>query len=195
MRPSTIILLSLTILFAAGTAILAVFVGPSNTGGFIQVLRVGALVTCGFGAACLISVVNRRRRDRLKSESDAHPGVFFVNAHAADLTAAELSAWSPGLTVYFPCDLGFDTTGITSWSSRNGTTGTQISERKEITGFDVFDQRTPLGSSSRYGIVIHFAPRTAGPGTVHLWAIDGQPNQDEYTMRQLIARINAALGD
>jgi hypothetical protein len=194
MRPSTIILASLTILFAAATTVVAVLVRPDHAEGFLEVLRVGGFATIAFGAACVIGVINRRRRSRLKSEGEAHPGIVFVNAHATDSTAAELATWSPGVAVRFPCDLGFDRNGVTSWTRRDDTTGTPIAGRKDISGFDVFDQRTPLGSSSRWGIVLHLAPRDAGPAAVHLWVNDGQANQDEYTMHRTISRIKAALG-
>jgi hypothetical protein len=194
MRPSTILLTALTVVFGAATIVLAVLIGPGDRAGFAEVLRLGLLVTVGFGSAVVISVTNRRRRDRLQGESDANPGVVFVNAHATSSTAAELAAWTPGLRIRFPCDLGFGRDGLTSWASRTATTGIPIATRDEIAGFDVFDQRTPLGSTSRWGIAIHLAPRTTGPGTVRLWIVDGEQYQDEYAMRRTISRIEAALG-
>jgi hypothetical protein len=194
MRPSTILLTAFTILFGATTIVLAVSVGPRDTGSFVEVLRLGGLVTIGFGAATALTVINRRRRDRLQNESRANPGTAFINARATDSTVADLEAWSPGLEIRFPCDLGFDRAGMTSWSSRHSKKGKQIATRQEITGFDVFDERTPLGSTSRWGIAITPAPRAAGSVTVRLWSIDEQRNQDEYAMRRTISRIESALG-
>jgi len=115
-------------------------------------------------------------------------------AHATESTAADLSAWSPTLRVWFPCDLGFDRTGITSWSTRGDGQGTPIALRSEVLGFDVFSEPTPHGVAYRWGIVVHLAPRTSGPGRVRLWAADEQPAQDEYAMRRTIRRIESALG-
>jgi hypothetical protein len=194
MRPSTILLTALTVAFGAATIVLAVLAGPGNAAGLAQVLRVGGLVTLGFGVSLVLTLVNRRRRRRLRREADAHPGTVFVNAHATGSTVADLAAWSPGLQLRFPCDLGFDRNGVSSWSSGDADEGVPIASRQEITGFDVFDERTPLGSTSRWGIAIRLAPRTTGPGTVRLWLIDDQTDQDEYTMRRTISRIEAALG-
>jgi hypothetical protein len=72
--------------------------------------------------------------------------------------------------------------------------GTWIIARDEILGFEVFGEATALGSTSRWGIAIRLAARTTGPGMVHFWMIDGQRNQDEYTMRQTVARIESVLG-
>ena len=118
----------------------------------------------------------------------------FVTAHATEATAADLSAWSPRLRVWFPCDLGFDRRGITSWSTRDDGRSTPIALRSEVLGFDVFSEPTPHGVAHRWGIVVHLAPRSSGPGAVHLWVADDQPAQDEYAMRRMIRRIESALG-
>ncbi|MBT2503776.1 hypothetical protein [Curtobacterium sp. ISL-83] len=193
-RPSTILLTTLTVVFAAATIVLAVLVGPGNPDGLVQVLRLGGIVTIGFGAGLAISVVNHRRRDRLQRETEANPGAVFVEAHATDSTLAELEAWSPGLGPRFPCDLGFDRNGLRTWSRRGEREGVLIATRPEITGFEVFDEQIPLGSTLRWGIAVRLAPRAAGPGFVRLWMIDGQPNHDEYAMRRTIPRIESALG-
>ncbi|WP_267419657.1 MULTISPECIES: hypothetical protein [unclassified Curtobacterium] len=194
MRPSTVLLTCLTAVFGIATIVLAVRVSTAGVEEVLQVLRLGGIVTVGFGAALLITVVNRRRRDRLRTASEAHPGTLFVNAHSTGSTAAELAAWSPGLRVAFPCDLGFDTNGLTSWPTRAGEEGTLIATRREISGFDVFDEPTPLGSTSRWGIAVRLTSSTAGSGRVHLWLLDGEPYADEFAMRATIARIESALG-
>jgi hypothetical protein len=192
-RPSTILPTLLTVVSGVATVVLAVLVGPGDEPGFVQVLRLGGLVTVGFGGALVITVTNRRRRDRLRAETEADPDTVFVEAHARDWSAAELQTWSAGLPVRFPCDLGFDRDGMTARTRRGGHR-VLVATAREVLGFDVFDEPTPLGSTSRWGIAIHLAPRAAGPATLHLWLIDGQPNQDEYAMRRTIARIEAALG-
>lgn len=194
MRPSTILLAVLTVLSGVATIVLAVRIGPGGGLGFAEVLRLGGVVTLGFGTALAVTVGNRRRRDRLRTETESSPGTVFVEAHARGRSSAELEAWSPRTAVRFPCDLGFDRDGMTARPRRGGGRGVHVATADEVLGFDVFDDRTPLGSTSRWGIAIRLAPRAAGPTTVHVWINDGQPNQDEYAMRRTIARIEAALG-
>ncbi|NII40267.1 hypothetical protein E9228_000903 [Curtobacterium flaccumfaciens] len=194
MRPSTILLTVLTSVFGAATLVLAVLVGTGDTQALLQVLRLGGLVTTGFAAGLVITVTNRRRRERLQRKSDASPGTFFVNAHPTGSTYDELDAWRPDLRVWFPCDLGFDRSGMTAWPDEGGGGGVLIATRQEISGFDVFGDPTPLGSTNRWGIAISLARRETGPTTVHLWTLDEQQNHDEYAMRRTIARIETALG-
>ncbi|MDN4649305.1 hypothetical protein [Curtobacterium sp. PsM8] len=194
MRPSTILLATFTALFGVATIVLALLVGTGDMEVLFQVLRLGGLVTVGFAAGLVITVTNRRRRERLQRKSDTSPGTFFVNAHPTDTTYDELDAWRPALRVFFPCDLGFDRNGITAWPDEGSGPGVPIATRQEVTGFDVFSAPTPLGSTNLYGIAISLAPREAGPATVHLWMLDEQQNHDEYAMRQTISRIEHALG-
>lgn len=194
MRPSTILLATFTALFGVATIVLALLVGTGDMEVLFQVLRLGGLVTVGFAAGLVITVTNRRRRERLQRKSDTSPGTFFVNAHPTDTTYGELDAWRPALRVFFPCDLGFDRNGITAWPDEGSGPGVPIATRQEVTGFDVFSAPTPLGSTNLYGIAISLAPREAGPATVHLWMLDEQQNHDEYAMRQTISRIEQALG-
>lgn len=193
-RPSTILLAVLTLLSAVATIVGAVLVGPGDGLGFVQVLRLGGIVTVVLAAVLGITVGNRRRRDRLRTETEANPGAVFVEAHARGRSSAELEAWSPGIGIGFPCDLGFDRDGMTARPRRGGGRGVLVATPAEVLGFDVFDERTSLGSTSRWGIAIRLAPRTTGPATVHVWINDGQPDQDEYAMRRTIARIETALG-
>lgn len=194
MRPSTILLAAITVAFGVATIVLAVLIGADGGRALSTELRLGILVTFGFGVACVTTEVNHRRRARLRHKAETHPGIAFVTAHATESTAADLAAWSPRLRVWFPCDLGFDRTGISSWSTRNDGQGTPIALRSEVVGFDVFSEPTPRGVAYRWGIVVRLAPRTSGPGAVHLWVADDQPAQDEYAMRRTIRRIESALG-
>ncbi|TCL87829.1 hypothetical protein EDF31_102538 [Curtobacterium sp. PhB142] len=194
MRPSTILLAAITVVFGAATIVLAVLIGNDEGRALTTELRLGILITFGFGVACVTTEINHRRRARLQQKAEIHPGTAFVTAHATDTTAADLAAWSPRLRIWFPCDLGFDRTGITSWSTRNDGRGTPIALRSEVLGFDVFSEPTPRGVAYRWGIVVHLAARTSGPGAVHLWVADDQPAQDEYAMRRTISRIESALG-
>jgi len=193
-RPSTVLLAAITVVFGVATIVCAVLIGTDGGRALSTELRLGILVTFGFGVACVTTEVNHRRRARLRQKTETHPGTAFVTAHATEATAADLSAWSPSLRVWFPCDLGFDRTGITSWSTRNDGHGTPIALRSEVLGFDVFHEPTPRGVAYRWGIVVHLAPRTSGPGAVHLWVADDQPAQDEYAMRRTISRLESALG-
>jgi hypothetical protein len=193
-RPSTILLAAITVVFGAATIVLAVLIGTDEERALSTELRLGILITFGFGVACVTTEVNHRRRARLQQKAETHPGTVFVTAHATESTAADLTAWSPRLRVWFPCDLGFDRTGITSWSTRNDGQGTPIALRSEVLGFDVFSEPTPRGVAYQWGIVVRLAPRTSGPGAVHLWVADDQPAQDEYAMRRTISRIESALG-
>jgi hypothetical protein len=194
MRPSTILLAVFTVVFGAATVVLAVLIGTDEARALSTELRLGILVTLGFGVACVTTEVNHRRRARLRHKAETHPGTAFVTAHATETTAADLAAWNPRLRIRFPCDLGFDRTGITVWSTRPDTRGTPIALRSEVLGFDVFSEPTPRGVAFRWGIVVHLAPRTRGPGAVRLWVADDQPAQDEYAMRRTIRRIESALG-
>jgi hypothetical protein len=194
MRPSTILLTALTSVFGAATIVLALLVGTGDMEVLFQVLRLGGLVTIGFAGGLVVTVTNRRRRERLQQKSVASPGTFFVNAHPTDTTYDELDAWRPALRVFFPCDLGFDRNGITAWPDEGGRPGISIAERQEVTGFEVFDEPTPRGVAFRWGIAISLASREAGPATVHLWMSDEQQHQDEYAMRRTIAKIEKALG-
>ena len=194
MRPSTILLAAVTVVFGVATIAVAVLIGTDGGRALSTELRLGILITFVFGVACFTTEVNHRRRARLRQKAETHPGTAFVTAHATETTVADLSAWSPRLRVSFPCDLGFDRTGITSWSTRNDGQGTPIALRSEVLGFDVFSEPTPRGVAYRWGIVVHLAPRTLGPGVVHLWVADDQPAQDEYAMRRTISRIASALG-
>lgn len=193
-RPSTILLAAITVVFGAATIVLAVVIGIDEGRALSTEFRLGILITFGFGVACVTTEVSHRRRARLQQKAETHPGTVFVTAHATESTAADLTAWSPRLRVWFPCDLGFDRTGITSWSTRNDGQGTQIALRSEVLGFDVFREPTPRGVAYRWGIVVRLAPRTLGPGAIRLWVADDQPAQDEYAMRRTISRIESALG-
>ncbi|PZE56990.1 hypothetical protein DEJ33_12725 [Curtobacterium sp. MCPF17_047] len=198
MRPSTILLALLTGVFGAATIVLALLVGTDDTQVLLQVLRLGGLVTIGFGAGLVITVGNRRRRERLQRKSEVSPGTFFVDAYPTGSTYDELDAWRPGLRVWFPCDLGFDRNGITAWPDDGGGAGIPIATRQEVTGLEVFSDGTPLGSTNRWGIAIALAPseavsRDAGTATVHLWMLDDQQNHDEYAMRRTISKIETAL--
>lgn len=194
MRPPTILLAAITVVFGVATIVLAVLIGTGEERALSTELRLGILVTLGFGVACVTTEVDHRRQARLRQKVEAHPGTAFVTAHATEATAGDLSAWNPTLRVRFPCDLGFDRTGITSWSTRNDGHGTPIALRSEVLGFEVFSEPTPRGVAYRWGIVVHLAPRTSAPGAVHLWVADDQPAQDEYAMRRTISRIESALG-
>ena len=194
MRPSTIILAVLTVVFGVGTVVLLVRFGPGDTGPFLTTLRLGGLVTVGFGAACVIGVVNRRRGERIRDRETAHPGVAFVSARPARSAGRDLAAWSPGVSVRFPCDLAFDPSGVAVWDRRTDERTATIASRREILGFDVFDDTTPLGSTSHWGIAMRLAPRSARPATIHLWIGDEQTQQYEYAMRRTITRIERALG-
>lgn len=194
MRPSTILLAVITVVFGVATIVLAVLIGTDGGRALSTELRLGIFITFGFGVACVTTEVNFRRRERLRKKAETHPGTAFVTAHATEATAADLSAWSPRLRVSFPCDLGFDRRGITSWSTRDDGRSTPIALRSEVLGFDVFSEPTPHGVAHRWGIVVHLAPRSSGPGAVHLWVADDQPAQDEYAMRRMIRRIESALG-
>lgn len=196
MRRSTILLTAFTATFGVATIVLAIAVGTGSGGelAVIQVLRLGGLTTVGFGAGLFISVANRRRRDRLRTATEAHPGTVFVSAHDTPSTAGELAAWRPGLRLRFPCDLGFDPDGMTSWPTHKGEEQARIASRREITGFDVFSAQTPLGSTNRYGVAVQLTSSTGSSGNVHLWLLDGQQYADEFAMRKTIARIEAALG-
>lgn len=194
MRPSTILLATFTALFGVATIVLALLVGTGDMEVLFQVLRLGGLVTVGFAAGLVITVTNRRRRERLQQKSVASPGTFFVNARPTDTTYGELDAWRPALRVFFPCDLGFDRNGITAWPDEGSGPAIPIATRQEVTGFDVFDEPTPRGVAFRWGIAVSLTPREAGPATVHLWMSDEQPHQDEYAMRRTITKIEKALG-
>ncbi|WP_141718959.1 hypothetical protein [Curtobacterium sp. ER1/6] len=193
MRPSTILLAAVTVVSGAATIVFAVLIGTDEGRGLSVELRLGILITFGFGVACVTTEGTHRRRARLRQKAETHPDTAFVTAHETETTAADLSAWSPTLRVRFPCDLGFDGTGITSWSTRGGEQRTPIALRSEVLGFDVFSEPTPRGVAYRWGIVVHLAPRTSGAGAVHLWVVDDQPAQDEYAMRRTIRRIESAL--
>jgi hypothetical protein len=193
-RPSTIFLAAITVVFGVATIVLAVLIGTDSGGALSTELRLGILITFVFGLACVTTEVNHRRRARLRRKAEAHPATAFVTAQATDTTAADLAVWNPRLRIWFPCDLGFDRTGITSWSTGNDEQGTPIAPRSEVLGFDVFREPTPRGVAYRWGIVVHLAPRTLGPGAVHLWVADDQPAQDAYALRRPINRIEAALG-
>ncbi|PZO60200.1 MAG: hypothetical protein DI639_05345 [Leifsonia xyli] len=145
MRPSTIVLAAITVVFGAATIVLAVLIGTDEGRALSTELRLSILITFGFGVACVTTEVNHRRRARLQQKAEIHPGTAFVTAHATESTAADLAAWSPRLRVWFPCDLGFDRTGITSWSTRNDGQGTPTAHRSEVLGFDVFSEPTPRG--------------------------------------------------
>ncbi|WP_156463520.1 hypothetical protein [Curtobacterium sp. Leaf183] len=193
-RPSTILLAAITVVFGAATIVLAVLIGTDEGRALSTELRLGMLITFGFGVACVTTEVNHRRRARLRQKAETHPGTVFVTAHATESTATDLTAWNPRLRVWFPCDLGFDRTGITHWSTRNDGHGTPIALRSEVLGFDVFREPTPRGVAYRWGIVVRLAPRTSVPGAVRMWVADDQPAQDEYAMRRTISRIESALG-
>lgn len=193
-RTSTIVLAAVTVVSGVATIVLAVLIGTDGERAQSVELRLGVLITFFFGVACVSTEVNHRRLARLRRKTETHPGTAFVTAHATDATANDLSAWSPSLRVRFPCDLGFDRTGITSWPTHGDEYGTPIALRSEVLGFDVFSEPTPRGVAYRWGIVVHLAPRTSGPGAVRLWVADDQPAQDEYAMRRTIRRIESALG-
>lgn len=193
MRPATILLAALTGVFGAATIVLVILVGTDDTEALLRVLRLGGLVTIGFGTGLVVTVTNRRRRARLQHKSVASPGTFFVNAHPTDPTLDELGAWRPDLRVRFPCDLGFDRNGVTAWPDDGSGAGIPIATRQEVTGLDVFDEPTPRGLVSRWGIAISLAPREVGPASVHLWMLDEQQNHDEYAMRRTISRIEKSL--
>lgn len=193
MRPSTILLAAITAVFGVATIVLAVLIGTDAEQALSTELRLGILVTFGFAVACVTTEVNHRRRARLRHKAETHPGTAFVTAHATETTVADLAAWNPRLRIWFPCDLGFDRTGITVWSTSPDGQGTPIALRAEVRGFDVFREPTPRGVAFRWGIVVHLAPRTRGPGAVRLWVADDRPAQDEYATRRTIRRIESAL--
>lgn len=193
-RPTTILLAAITAVFGGASIIFAVLIGTDQGPALSTELSLGILITLGLGVACVATGVNHRRLARLRLASGTHPDIAFVTAHAADSTAIDFQAWSPGLRVQFPCELGFDRTGMTEWSTSAVEQGTLIVARSEMLGFDLFSEPTPRSVAVRWGIRLRLAPRAHGPGVVHLWVADDQPAQDEYAMRQTIRRIESALG-